>query len=248
MARRTDSEWAPAGATGSQGPKGSGQWKPGEKGPEKVAMATGPQGSKGAGSWKPGKAAWEKEASPTSSQGSKGPGSAAAPASARPELASDEDEAVHGVTLAQHAAISAEMAEGDRPAGDILYRHGLTEAAWTAATLEWMTRLAADVRVHGEKATRPLLYSGAFARAQDALKPLPAMDARAYAALLVAVEVAGGPAPALRARGLSLPDFLRLSRHFARVLASDPEETRAFFTTYLALLPSEAQDTGGEPA
>src|SRR5262249_5455558 len=126
--------------------------------------------------------------------------------------------APHGITLFDHAQIAAEIAEGDRPAAVVLAAHELTEAQWNESTMYWMTGLGDDVREYGQDARIPHVYSDAFAKAQDAIKPVPPMDAVAYAKLMVDVQIAGGPADPLAARGLSTADYLRLSRHWARVL------------------------------
>ncbi|WP_437291007.1 hypothetical protein [Sorangium sp. So ce406] len=146
--------------------------------------------------------------------------------------------APHGITLFQHAEISAEIAEGDRSQADILKAHELTEAQWGEASIFWMTRIGDDVREHGEDARIPHLYSDAFSKAQDALKPPPSLDAASYARLVVDIQAAGGTAQPLAARNLSLADYLRLSRHMARVLSADPAESKAFFDAYQGLQPA----------
>ncbi|WP_437961320.1 hypothetical protein WME76_17895 [Sorangium sp. So ce119] len=141
----------------------------------------------------------------------------------------------HGITLTDHARISAEMAEGDRPLAAILDARRLSEAAWNESTVYWMAHLGDDVREHGQAARMPHVYSDAFGEAQDALKPVSAMDAASYAKLVVDIQLAGGPAQPLAARGLSTADYLRLSRHWARVLSSNPEQSKIFFEMYQAL-------------
>lgn len=143
--------------------------------------------------------------------------------------------APHGVTLFDHAQIAAQIAEGDELTGSILATRGLTEEQWNESTLYWMGRMGDDVRDHGEDARIPLVYSEAFGKAQDAIKPPPDMDPRSYARLIVDIQRAGGPAVPLAARGLSTADYLRLSRRLAVVLSSDPEASRAFAETYEAL-------------
>lgn len=156
----------------------------------------------------------------------------------------DEDAAIgrapHGITLFDHAHISAEIAEGDRPLAAVLESHQLTEAQWNESTQHWMTRLSDDVRKHGKDARIPHVYSDAFSKAQDALAPLPPTDAASYAKLVVDVQRAGGPAQPLAARALSTADYLRLSRHWARALSSDAESSKIFFETYQALQPVAA--------
>ncbi len=143
--------------------------------------------------------------------------------------------APHGVALFDHAQISAEIAEGDVPAARVLERHNLTEAQWNESTAYWMGRIGDDVRERGAEARVPLVYSDAFSQAQDKLKAVPPLDAPAYAKLVVDVQEAGGPAEPLRVRALSTADFLRLSRHWARVLSTDPEQAELFFAAYQVL-------------
>ncbi|WP_441292246.1 hypothetical protein ACSRUE_19220 [Sorangium sp. KYC3313] len=145
--------------------------------------------------------------------------------------------APHGVTLFDHAQISAEIAEGDRALARLLEARGLTEAQWHEVTLYWTQRMGDDVMDHAERARIPLVYSDAFSKAQDALRPLPAMDVEGYAALVAAIQAAGSPAQPLAARGLSTADYLRLSRHFARAMAAAPEQARRFFEVLQALSP-----------
>lgn len=146
--------------------------------------------------------------------------------------------APHGITLFDHAQIAAEIAEGDRPIAAVLAKRELTEAQWNESTVYWMTRLGDDVREKGQDARIPHVYSDAFAKAQDALKPVPSLDAVAYAQLVVDVQRAGGPADPLAVRGLSTADYLRLSRHWARALAADAAQAAVFFETYQALQPA----------
>jgi hypothetical protein len=143
--------------------------------------------------------------------------------------------APHGITLFDHAQISVEIGEGKRLPRAVLEAHDLTEAQWNESSLHWMARLGDDVREHGEGAQLPQLYSEAFGKAQDAQKPLPPTDAASYAKLVVDIQLAGGPAQPLAARGLSTADYLRLSRHWARVLSSDPAQAAVFSEAYQAL-------------
>lgn len=143
--------------------------------------------------------------------------------------------APHGITLFDHAQISAEVAEGDRSCDAVLEAHDLTAAQWNESTVHWMKRMGDDVLEHGQEARIPHVYSDAFAAAQDAIRPVPPMDAVAYAQLVVEVQRSGGPAEPLAARSLSTADYLRLSRHWARVLSSDPAQAAAYFEAYEAL-------------
>jgi hypothetical protein len=143
----------------------------------------------------------------------------------------------HGVTLFDHAKIAAKVAENDRPTADVLAEHELTEAQWNESTTYWMGRMADDVTQHGIEAKVPTTYSDAFGKAQDAIKPVPPMTPEEWATLTVEVQQSGGPARPLAARNLSIPDYLRLARHWARVLSSVPAQNRRFFATYEALQP-----------
>ncbi|MEZ4300985.1 MAG: hypothetical protein R3B70_38980 [Polyangiaceae bacterium] len=143
--------------------------------------------------------------------------------------------APHGITLFDHAQIAAEIAEGDRSTAEVLAARGLTEAQWNESTIHWTTRMGDDVRENGQHARIPLVYSDAFGDAQDALKPLPPMDARTYAKLVVDIQREEGPERPLAARNLSNADYLRLSRHFARVLSTDPDQAAAYFEVYTDL-------------
>ncbi len=135
------------------------------------------------------------------------------------------------LTLEDHAAISAEITEGPSPIARVLEARGISEPAWNEATTRVLRALADDVRAHGAAATLPLIYSDAFTRAQDALRALPDLDVEEWAALSALVEAAGDPRVALVARGLGLGDWLRLSRHWAARLASDPALRARFDAT-----------------
>jgi hypothetical protein len=123
----------------------------------------------------------------------------------------------HGIDLIAHATISAEIAEGDRPLADILRERGLTDEQWTEATLFWTQRMAEDAR--GGEPRVALAFSDAFARAQDARRPLVQMSVEEWAALVTAAEQSG-VAVAVAARGLRMADYFRLVRHWAKALAS----------------------------
>lgn len=150
-----------------------------------------------------------------------------------------QEGAPHGITLFDHAQISAQIAEGDRPLLVILEARGLTEAQWNESTLYWMKRIGDDVLQHGKDARVPTVYSDAFGKAQDALKPAPEMDAATYAKLVVDIQIAGEPTQPLALRCLSSADYLRLSRRWARVLSSDPAQAKTFFEVYERLQPEE---------
>ncbi len=143
----------------------------------------------------------------------------------------------HGITLEQHAQIAAAIAEGTRAYAEVLRSVQLTDAQWNESTAYWMPKLAEDAQRNGARATLAILYSDAFGNAQNALAPLPAMTPEEWATLTVEVQREGGPAAPLARRRLSLADYLRLSRSFARRLSRDPAEEARFFAQYVALQP-----------
>lgn len=131
-----------------------------------------------------------------------------------------------------YAEISAELAEGDRPVADVLRERGLTDAQWSDATAFWTRRMAEDART-GEPRIA-LEFSDAFARAQDARRPLVPLSVEEWARLRSDID-ADGVAPSLAARGLRLADYSRLVRHWAKALASSPELARAYRAARAAL-------------
>jgi hypothetical protein len=151
--------------------------------------------------------------------------------------AAPEEAGPHGITLAAHASISAEIAEGAAPLQAVLARHEIAESAWNEATIHWLKRIGDETLERRESARLPLVYSEAFSKAQDALKPLPPMTASEYATLVAAIQAEGAVDRPLAARGLSTADYLRLSRHWAGVLARDPAHARAYFETLESLQP-----------
>jgi hypothetical protein len=157
-----------------------------------------------------------------------------------------QTDAIHGVTLFDHAQIAAQIAEGDRSTAAVLEARGLTEAQWNESSIYWMTRMGEDVREHGKDARIPHVYSDAFGEAQDALKPAPPMDAASYAKLVVDIQIAGAPAQPLAARGLSMADYLRLSRYWARILSTDPAQAAIFFEAFQSLQPPGEAPPGNE--
>lgn len=128
------------------------------------------------------------------------------------------------IDLARYATISADLAEGDRSMKDVLEAHGLAQAEWDAASLHWATRMAEEARVSPELA---IAFSEAFAKAQDAKKPLPPYDVVGYATLMNEVESLG-LARALGKRQISKADYFRLIRHWAKAIASDVALSKAY--------------------
>jgi hypothetical protein len=146
----------------------------------------------------------------------------------------------HGITLIVHARVAALIAEGEDPLLRVLEKEKITEAQWNESTSYWMMRMADDVMKNGSEARMPIVYSDVFSRTQDSLKPLPPMTPEEWGALTVDIQQAEGPAKPLATRNLSMADYLRLSRHWARTLSSDPAQQKRFFATYESLQPKGA--------
>jgi hypothetical protein len=145
----------------------------------------------------------------------------------------------HDIGLEQHAHIAAALAEGTRSQAQVLESFRISEAQWNESTAHWMNALAEDAKKNGVEARLAILYSNAFSAAQDAAAPVPPMTPEEWAQLTVEVQLEGGPGQPLARRNLSLADYLRLVRHFAKRLSSDPDEDRRFFERLLALQPPE---------
>jgi hypothetical protein len=139
------------------------------------------------------------------------------------------------ISMAEHARITALIAEGDRPLKDVLAAEGVPENEWNDATMHWMNAMAADAAEKGAGAVLAIDYADVFGKAQDAIKPVPPMTPEEWGALTVEVLDAGGPARPLAARNLSKADYLRLARHWAKRLAGDPGENKRFFAVFAAL-------------
>jgi hypothetical protein len=143
------------------------------------------------------------------------------------------------IDLASFAAISADLAEGDRAAPAILTAHGLTAEQWTEATLFWAAQMAEDARglLTGQPEPRlALAFSEAFAEAQDRKKPIPELSVEEWARLTIAIEEdPRGPARVLADRGLGMADHARLVRHWARALSQDPAAARTYEEARTAL-------------
>jgi len=140
----------------------------------------------------------------------------------------------YGVTLLTYARVAARIAEGDCPSGKVLEAHGLDALKWNEATLFWGGRLADDDAVAEE-------FAAEYATTQDSLKRLPTMTVEEWAAVEAAILISGAPLPSLTDRGLSVPDYLRLTRHWTRVLAKDAEQHERFSQTREELLSHDAE-------
>jgi len=145
----------------------------------------------------------------------------------------------HGISLVAHAQISAALAEGTRPQNEVLASFQLNEKQWLESTTYWLPKLAEDAQANGAQARLAIEYSDAFSAAQDSFAPVKPMTAEEWAVLVVEVQRDENPSPPLARRQLSLADYFRLARHFARLLSSDPTEQKRYLDRYLSLQPSD---------
>ncbi|MEZ4447384.1 MAG: hypothetical protein R3B72_50375 [Polyangiaceae bacterium] len=148
----------------------------------------------------------------------------------------------HGLTLVAFARISAELAEGDRPMQEVLDAHGLDETQWNASSNFWMKRMGDDALANGQHATLALVFSDAFAQAQAHLKAIPSLTIEDYAAIVVEIQTQGSAVRPLAQRNLSNADYIRASRHFAALMASDPAVAERFFEQLQKLQPPPSDE------
>jgi hypothetical protein len=139
------------------------------------------------------------------------------------------------LSLAEHASLSARLAEGTRTQAEILSEQGLSEDEWNEATRVWMMRLARDTELHGAGATLAIIYSDAFAKTQAQLKAVSSMAPEEWATLSVEIQQRGLAQPLAR-RNLSNADYIRLVRHFASLLSTNPSAHGRYWQTYQALV------------
>lgn len=143
----------------------------------------------------------------------------------------------HGIDLFAYAAISADIAEGDRPLAEILRERGLTDEQWMEGTLFWSRRMSEDARPDPSGKVEPrvaLTFSDAFARAQDQKRPLVVLTVAQWAELVHEIE-AYGVGPVLARRGLRMADHSRLVRHWAKALGTTPSLVREYEAARAAL-------------
>lgn len=126
------------------------------------------------------------------------------------------------INLEQHARISADVAEGVEGEAEVLKRHGLTGEEWTEATRIWMTALAEDVQKHGAEAQLPLQYSDYFAQQQQSLRPEVTMTPEQWAELEFDIEREGSMDLPLARRQMSLADYMRIMRTYAKRITEEP--------------------------
>ncbi|MBK8255230.1 MAG: hypothetical protein IPK82_21535 [Polyangiaceae bacterium] len=123
------------------------------------------------------------------------------------------------MTLEQVAAIKAALAEAGATLANVLAAHSLTRDEWKRAETHYLEQMAQEALAGGEPNVAET-FAAAFAKAQDALAPVPNLTVEEWARLRFAISVVGVE-KAVAARGLSTADYLRAERHFARVFARD---------------------------
>lgn len=131
--------------------------------------------------------------------------------------------APHAIDLLAYAEISADIAEGDRPIAEILRERSLTDEQWVEVATFWNRRMAESAQpdVSGNAEPRvALLFSEAFARAQDQKRPLVPLSVEDWAKLVHETREEG-VGPALARRGLRTADYARLVRYWAKALATE---------------------------
>lgn len=143
------------------------------------------------------------------------------------------------IDLALYAMISAELAEGARPARDVLGAFDLDESAWAALSRAFGEQMAADA---GDEGALAIAFSAAFAAHQDRLRPVPPLTVEQWAALQYDVDSHDAPAVTLATHGLSLPDYFRLVRRWATLLGRDPALGARYESAVAALDAADAAD------
>jgi hypothetical protein len=108
----------------------------------------------------------------------------------------------------------------------------LTEAQWTEATVFWAQRMGEDAQPDPNGNVHPriaLAFSEAFARAQDAKRPLVQLSVEQWAELVLEIEIEDlGAGPVLARRQLRMADYSRLVRHWAKAIATDPALAKTY--------------------
>ncbi|AUX46765.1 uncharacterized protein SOCE26_082740 [Sorangium cellulosum] len=137
--------------------------------------------------------------------------------------AAPRDVVLHGISLAQFAAVTAALADGfELPA--VLAVEGVAPAAWPGAEAAWKARLVEESLKEGQGLFPS--YRSRLAEAEDRLarriSPLET-DLAAWTAFLKAYSSHPSPFALLDGLGLGVNDISRLSRLWTRRLAGSPE-------------------------
>ncbi|MGK4002275.1 hypothetical protein WMF31_06610 [Sorangium sp. So ce1036] len=135
----------------------------------------------------------------------------------------ESEPVLHGVSLAQFAAVSAALAQGVSLA-DVLALEGIALASWPAAEAAWKVRLVDAPRQEGKGLFAS--YQSRLAEAEDRLArriaPLDT-DLVAWTSFLKAYSSHPSPFELLSGLRLRMSDVSRLSRLWARRMTGSPE-------------------------
>ncbi len=117
--------------------------------------------------------------------------------------------------LERFAAISARLAEQDRPRKDVIADYDLDERTWAIEERAWVQRMG-DRSMAGD-GTSSAEFGERFVAEQDALAgPNEPRRFEEYAALKAALDDSDQPAQTLKARGVSFGEWCRLDRHWGK--------------------------------
>lgn len=129
----------------------------------------------------------------------------------------NDDPRFASVSLAQHAGVTAAVAEG-LPLSAVLAQEQIDEKTWAEADRAWKSALV-------EAPDLQLRYLHRRCQAEDCLarriEPL-GEDAAAWAGLLGALATAADPASVVAGLGLKMTDIARLGRAWRSKAAADP--------------------------
>ena len=124
------------------------------------------------------------------------------------------------LSVAQFAAVTAALAEGDRPRGEVLQDAGYDEFGWSIEERAHAERLGEAAM--GGNSDPSVEMAHAFVQAQDALaKADEPRDMVDYARLKVALQRSDQPDQTLAAEGIGLGEWMRLERHYNDRAAND---------------------------
>lgn len=127
------------------------------------------------------------------------------------------------ISLEKHAQISAEIAEGVAREADVLKSYGITTEEWTEATRYHMTAIAEDAQRHGIDAQLAVKYSDSFSEHQQGLKPALNMTPEQWSELQFDIDRESSTEIPLASRQMSLADYMRLVRIYAKRIAEEPD-------------------------
>ncbi len=123
-----------------------------------------------------------------------------------------------------YAALTATLAEGERPRADVLREHGLDEASWGALDRDYQDRMSRALDEEGDGVPELIArYAEAFERARRALRQdKEILSIERFGDATREIKRLGDPMAALGALGISLADFLRANEHWTRKMLEDP--------------------------